>query len=1186
MVVSFNLDSRFNKDARFKKVLFGDDGKLLEVELNEFQDIMNHRLANLASLVYKDRPLYTGDYAIANGRLTITNEYVIIDSEVLFIPTASINVIVGDAIYINKQDVRISMNDPIRKYGNRQSSETIPNYLYDSRIGEETTRRIQTTYDLAKTNAVGAGSFVKLCDITSGAGGVPVVTKLTFDDSILFAELRKMANNEINKKVSSGELETVKGSTEKATKAQENSQAYTDEQIQRVSASGIPKLVSYQYILKATADNQTDFEIPLSTYDKVTDTLIINQKRTGLEYDNFNSAESSYEVTKNTSGKNIIRLKSGVDAGTTIHIVIFKNVPIGQDGAINGVVIARRSLPLDRLAEDVATKAEFDAHVEEFENTVATDRNKRVEVSPGIQAVNSPYNTLAKPISFRGKTTVNYAPLFDSGLLKKTGGNGTFTVKAPNVLELKGDGTTPSLKVDMEIYLPANTYTMSIKNIVPVSTQILNTTKDSIIATLDGTRKVVTFTITSAGTYYIRFDVLTRTDALTVEDLMLNVGAVAQQFVANVKGAFNPTIRVEGDNMLPPLTEWTVYNPYNMFAIEFLSEYSARITKPTSKNNGCLYTKLPLKPGDICTLSAELTNNTYIDILQDDNANPAYGTSIGLISSANPTITFTVPAGATKGISVVFNSSVMAEEGDNLVVNAVMLNRGTTKLPFIPKKDKEVTVLGTFYDTDNLYPDGTIVRGTEEIILGDNVKWSAVDALYSTYTRISTSDLPSITADSNLIGVKFNGSILINETYKRDGLGYNPTTQKFEMGIPFEDAGWAYGYKPTPEEIGAYFRGWRMFEDVPGTPPYSGTGVKKWMALPIDGSFTSTDTMPMYPSPKEKWQPNRIFLERKQPITEQADFSGSIALKNGDNYIEVSAGRIVRERIKAVLSQDGTVYETNHTGFPGYEGSKFSHRLGKLIQFFKNSEPINDWKEVVSNDGYSYGTQRFLIDKELFDPTAVYEVDYIPLEMFKVSGDTNPITIEFQENLGTVVGSLVDHVYENEAKTNDLKNFIANNVPKFDKDGNIVGKDGKSATGAQTGVFVDSTTVIQPYQLYTKRIPLNVNAKRGTLTAVRYTNHMSATFTTNRKESIGLNINESSSASYVGWDNKENGGILGRASTYFGSSIALMGVWIDEVSNELVLEFKNISATPATMGLFTQPPTSSQAYTGLAWEVS
>lgn len=141
-------------------------------------------------------------------------------------------------------------------------------------------------------------------------------------------------------------IANIGGAYQRADQAELNAKAYTDDQIQLVTETGIPKLVSYQFKQNATVDNQTVFEVPLDLFDTETDTLLVYQNTTYVN-------QSRYTVTNTvqepTFQRGFITLNDGVESGTEIVMIVLKNVPIGEDGAINGAVLAVESVPQNRV---------------------------------------------------------------------------------------------------------------------------------------------------------------------------------------------------------------------------------------------------------------------------------------------------------------------------------------------------------------------------------------------------------------------------------------------------------------------------------------------------------------------------------------------------------------------------------------------------------------------------------------------------------------------------------------------------------------------------------------------------------------------------------------------------------------------------------------------------------------------
>lgn len=149
--------------------------------------------------------------------------------------------------------------------------------------------------------------------------------------------------------------ETIEGARIKDEAILQEAVAYTDDQIQLVTATGIPKLVSYQYPVPATREGQTDFLLVNETFNPQTDTLIVIKNSIFLD-------KTKYTVVHNTTqNRYVIRLNQGATLPTNMVLMILKNVPIGPEGAINGGSLAVGSIPLNRLSTEVPTKAEVNA---------------------------------------------------------------------------------------------------------------------------------------------------------------------------------------------------------------------------------------------------------------------------------------------------------------------------------------------------------------------------------------------------------------------------------------------------------------------------------------------------------------------------------------------------------------------------------------------------------------------------------------------------------------------------------------------------------------------------------------------------------------------------------------------------------------------------------------------------------
>lgn len=190
---------------------------------------------------------------------------------------------------------------------------------------------------------------------------------------------------------------------------------YINTQISQVVTTGVPKLVSYPYSLKATANNQVDFLIPLSSFNKDTDTTLVFQNGNLLK-------PSDYSVILNGDGTNKISLLKGVVETTEIDLVILKNVPMGPDGSVDGNIIIPNSIPLNRLKGEVILRDEYAVHVLQ-EATI--DAPGHAQLSNKIDGSSETKAATEKAIkdlydkiySMRDKAG-GFAGLDDSGLLK------------------------------------------------------------------------------------------------------------------------------------------------------------------------------------------------------------------------------------------------------------------------------------------------------------------------------------------------------------------------------------------------------------------------------------------------------------------------------------------------------------------------------------------------------------------------------------------------------------------------------------------------------------------------------------------------------------------------------------------------------------------------------------------------
>lgn len=189
-MADFEKRSNYNKDAGVVQVKIGFEKPVLEVELNEMQEIQRQRVKDVIQAVVPNGVLHGGTYTYSNGIFKIQEVTAIIEGEIIYIPNLQISAGNDDIIYIKVWEKEITATTVMKAYGNEQG-EVIPNYIVDSRVGQETSRRIVLAYDLVKSTE-SDGVYLKLGKIKSGKFEKEVKEIFKIDELITREEIEEM----------------------------------------------------------------------------------------------------------------------------------------------------------------------------------------------------------------------------------------------------------------------------------------------------------------------------------------------------------------------------------------------------------------------------------------------------------------------------------------------------------------------------------------------------------------------------------------------------------------------------------------------------------------------------------------------------------------------------------------------------------------------------------------------------------------------------------------------------------------------------------------------------------------------------------------------------------------------------------------------------------------------------------
>ena len=118
------------------------------------------------------------------------------------------------------------------------------------------------------------------------------------------------------------------------------------ESVAGIIKTGVAKLVQYSYDIELSETTKR-VNIPYERYSSVTDTLKVYVNGLAIQNDQYTITDPVENEGIVTNGYIILKIER--PAGTIVRIEVWKNVPSGEEGEVNGNIIAQNSLPLDRI---------------------------------------------------------------------------------------------------------------------------------------------------------------------------------------------------------------------------------------------------------------------------------------------------------------------------------------------------------------------------------------------------------------------------------------------------------------------------------------------------------------------------------------------------------------------------------------------------------------------------------------------------------------------------------------------------------------------------------------------------------------------------------------------------------------------------------------------------------------------
>ncbi|MFP7737456.1 hypothetical protein ACLHDF_29980 [Priestia aryabhattai] len=475
------------------------------------------------------------------------------------------------------------------------------------------------------------------------------------------------------------------------------------------------------------------------------------------------------------------------------------------------------------------------------------------------------------------------------------------------------------------------------------------------------------------------------------------------QMVEGVKSLQNPIVTVEGDNLFPPLTEWSLHANAKINA-----PYELELNA-TAANQGTAY-KMSCLPNTPFAMSGKIPINGRLLVYEHD-INGNYLNLSKLVNASTPNVAFTTSANTRELRFTLDNGTAV---GDKLTFSELNLNLGSVK-PFKPRNPSylyaETLLRGINGVNDLLYQeDGRwkTLKRCEMLLLDGSLNWDPLNMDFSGFKRFRLGGISNYAYNSQIL-LKYNGSLVpigtVEATVNRNTLN----STGFYVTIADAETGFAESYTPTSDEVKAHFNGWKV-KTVDGSNKPTA-----WMSV-IDGKDAPTQTLAYVVANKAPdYIGYHLFYQLSTPkiddITNKVEGSLSVS---GQTQVSLDSGVIVREKTKPSIVAS-LAYINRKAG--DSNDNPLSNRVLKILNIYKGTNSdLGNWSMESGANGLAYGAQRAVIPTNLYDSAADYSVTYLVQEKERFT--TNPVNVKASYN--TSIRSTVDQMNEQLADVRSL----------------------------------------------------------------------------------------------------------------------------------------------------------------------
>ncbi|MHA7962885.1 hypothetical protein ACX93W_01985 [Paenibacillus sp. CAU 1782] len=535
-------------------------------------------------------------------------------------------------------------------------------------------------------------------------------------------------------------------------------------------------------------------------------------------------------------------------------------------------------------------------------------------------------------------------------------------------------------------------------------------------------------------------------------------------YVDSVQHLQGVSLALQGKNLLPPFTRWTI----NQFAT-VTDPYQLTLTTTDTSGGNSSTLDIPCAPNTTYNLS--VTHNGRISVT-------GLQTSTNIVSSSSAT-TVSFNSGANTSLRIGFGKA-SASTGTFTFANP-QLELGTAATPFTPYNPQYAhapvklasnvdRTIADSYDSAT----GQVFRRLVAGLKMDGLSDVGLEGVYTGYKRL----YQNIAVPTNTIqhqnAVRFDGLVLQRygpAPIAADQFIITTSDNRIYLSVGNAMSGWTDAVAPNSNARKGFCNGWKANGN-------NGTVYNSWVSI-LTGAAPATNTEAYVAANKVTPEFAYATLDyvRATPITETltGDIGGLNVVKGG-NQVELMEGVVVRERAYPKLDGSGWyIMSADSTEFWGSSRVKYTTR--KFLSVYKGTELDSSWRAVSGPPTFISANSARYTAAEI--AANEWYVDYIVLDKYAYTANAVDATLVYRSTLGGAVAQATQDIAKLQ-QHNGVQDFALDYIEaKADNNAHDLVQRNSYGTTAGTATAYTLTLAPAPQLVEGMRVMVKLHVDNG-----------------------------------------------------------------------------------------------------------